>query len=118
MRLQYKANVAKDVAQVEVTQAQMTRMEDLLKKRAISQQDYDNAKAVNDGKRLFGQYNCSGCHSNGGGGMAPALMDDEWIYGGRLDQIHDTIVQGRPNGMPAWGTIHAGTRQPSRTRIT
>src|SRR6185312_8911545 len=30
---------------------------------------YDNAEAVNDGKRLFGQYNCSGCHSNGGGGM-------------------------------------------------
>lgn len=64
---------------------------------------YNNAEAVNTGKRLFGQYNCSGCHSNGGGGMAPALMDDIWIYGGRLDQIHDTLVQGRPNGMPAWG---------------
>jgi cytochrome c oxidase cbb3-type subunit 3 len=30
-------------------------------------------------------------------------MDDEWIYGGRLEQIHQTIVQGRPNGMPSWG---------------
>ena len=30
-------------------------------------------------------------------------MDDEWIYGGRLQQIHQTIVEGRPNGMPAWG---------------
>ncbi len=64
---------------------------------------YDNADAVTTGKRLFGQYNCSGCHSNGGGGMGPALMDDEWIYGGRLEQIHQTIVEGRPNGMPAWG---------------
>jgi cytochrome c oxidase cbb3-type subunit 3 len=64
---------------------------------------YGNAAAVNDGKRLFGQYNCSGCHSNGGGGMAPDLMDDEWIYGGRLEQIHQTIVEGRPNGMPSWG---------------
>ncbi len=64
---------------------------------------YNNADAVNTGKRLFGQYNCSGCHSNGGGGMAPALMDDVWIYGGRLEQIHDTLVEGRPNGMPAWG---------------
>jgi cytochrome c oxidase cbb3-type subunit 3 len=27
--------------------------------------------------------NCSGCHANGGGGMGPALMDDEWIYGKR-----------------------------------
>ncbi len=64
---------------------------------------YNNAVAVNDGKRLFGQYNCSGCHSNGGGGMAPSLMDDEWIYGSRLEQIHQTLVEGRPNGMPSWG---------------
>jgi cytochrome c oxidase cbb3-type subunit III len=64
---------------------------------------YDNAQAVAEGKRLFNQYNCSGCHSNGGGGMGPALMDDEWIYGARLEQIHNTLVQGRPNGMPAWG---------------
>ena len=64
---------------------------------------YGNAEAVNAGKRLFAQYNCSGCHSNGGGGMGPPLMDDEWIYGGRLEQIHQTLVEGRPNGMPAWG---------------
>ncbi|HEY3784360.1 MAG TPA: c-type cytochrome [Steroidobacteraceae bacterium] len=64
---------------------------------------YDNAQAVVEGKRLFSQYNCSGCHSNGGGGMGPSLMDDEWIYGGRLEQIHQTLVEGRPNGMPAWG---------------
>lgn len=66
-------------------------------------QYYDNANAVNEGKRLFSQYNCSGCHSNGGGGMGPSLMDDEWIYGGRLTQIHQTLVEGRPNGMPSWG---------------
>ncbi|HEY1899012.1 MAG TPA: cytochrome c [Steroidobacteraceae bacterium] len=76
---------------------------------SISTQDpraapyYDNAAAVNEGKRLFGQYNCSGCHSNGGGGMGPSLMDDEWIYGDRLEQIHQTLVEGRPNGMPSWG---------------
>ncbi len=64
---------------------------------------YDNADAVFTGKRLFQQYNCSGCHSNGGGGMGPSLMDGGWIYGGRLDQIHHTLVEGRPNGMPAWG---------------
>jgi cytochrome c oxidase cbb3-type subunit 3 len=64
---------------------------------------YDNAEAVNTGKRLFSQYNCSGCHSSGGGGMGPDLMDDVWIYGGRLEQIHQTLVEGRPNGMPSWG---------------
>lgn len=64
---------------------------------------YDNAAAVVTGKRLYGQYNCSGCHSNGGGGMGPSLMDNQWIYGGRLEQIHQTLVEGRPNGMPTWG---------------
>ncbi|WNO52698.1 c-type cytochrome [Stakelama saccharophila] len=66
-------------------------------------QYYDNAEAVATGKRLYHQFNCVGCHSNGGGGMGPNLMDDVWIYGGRLTQIHQTLVEGRPNGMPAWG---------------
>ena len=34
--------------------------------------------------------------------MGPPLMDQQWIYGGRLDQIYASIVQGRPNGMPSW----------------
>jgi len=46
--------------------------------------------------------NCVGCHSHGGGGMGPALMDGKWRYGGRIDQIAASIYQGRPNGMPAW----------------
>lgn len=66
-------------------------------------QYFENADAVVTGRRLYVQYNCVGCHSNGGGGMGPALMDDAWIYGGRLEQIHQTLVEGRPNGMPSWG---------------
>jgi cytochrome c oxidase cbb3-type subunit III len=64
---------------------------------------YDNQDAVNIGKALFYSMNCSGCHTNGGGGMGPSLMDSQWIYGGRLEQIRQTIADGRPNGMPAWG---------------
>jgi cytochrome c oxidase cbb3-type subunit 3 len=64
---------------------------------------FNNAKAVMDGKRLYNWYNCVGCHANGGGAIGPALMDDQWIYGDRLDQIYASIYQGRPNGMPAWG---------------
>jgi cytochrome c oxidase cbb3-type subunit III len=66
-------------------------------------QYYDNQNAVNLGKALFYSMNCSGCHTNGGGGMGPSLMDSQWIYGGRLEQIRQTIADGRPNGMPAWG---------------
>ena len=61
-----------------------------------------SAYAQSEGQRLYGWYNCAGCHANGGGGMGPALMDDEWIYGSSPDQIYSTIVQGRPNGMPSF----------------
>lgn len=63
----------------------------------------DNAYAVAEGKRLFSQFNCVGCHAHGGGAMGPPLMDEEWIYGSRPEHIFATIVQGRPNGMPAFG---------------
>jgi len=64
---------------------------------------YDNnANAIGKGQQLFIQMNCVGCHSHGGGGMGPPLIDDQWRYGGRIDQIATTIAVGRPNGMPAW----------------
>lgn len=62
----------------------------------------ENAYAVSQGKRLFRWYNCNGCHANGGGGMGPPLMDDKWRYGAEPAQIVATILQGRPNGMPAF----------------
>ena len=62
----------------------------------------DNAWAVSEGKRLYNQMNCSGCHFQGGGGIGPALMDDEWLYGSAPQQIFASIAEGRPNGMPAW----------------
>lgn len=63
----------------------------------------NNAYAISEGQRLFGWYNCAGCHSNGGGGMGPPLMDEKWIYGSSPENIYATIVQGRPNGMPSFG---------------
>ena len=61
-----------------------------------------NANALSQGQQLYSQMNCVGCHSHGGGGMGVALIDDEWRYGGRIDQIAASIAEGRPNGMPAW----------------
>jgi cytochrome c oxidase cbb3-type subunit 3 len=62
----------------------------------------ENATALSDGKRLFSQYNCTGCHANGGGAIGPALMDEKWIYGSEPENIYATIVEGRPNGMPSF----------------
>jgi cytochrome c oxidase cbb3-type subunit 3 len=66
---------------------------------------YDgNAAAIAEGQRLYGWYNCAGCHApGGGGGMGPALSDEEWIYGSQPQNVHATIVEGRPNGMPSFG---------------
>ncbi|MDB5441512.1 MAG: cytochrome c, mono- and diheme variant family [Caulobacteraceae bacterium] len=61
-----------------------------------------NAFHIAQGQQYYRWFNCSGCHANGGGGMGPALMDGKWRYGGSIEQIHATIVQGRPNGMPAF----------------
>jgi cytochrome c oxidase cbb3-type subunit 3 len=61
-----------------------------------------NAWGIAEGKRLYNAYNCVGCHANGGGGMGPPLMDDKWIYGYEAANIHQSIVEGRPNGMPAF----------------
>ena len=68
----------------------------------IKNQYEENAFAMSEGKRLFSQMNCVGCHSHGGGAMGPALMDDKWIYGSEPEQIFSTIVEGRPNGMPSF----------------
>lgn len=67
-------------------------------KSATEEHAYD----LNEGKRLYTQYNCAGCHFNGGGGIGPALMDEKWIYGANSENIYSTIVEGRPNGMPSF----------------
>jgi cytochrome c oxidase cbb3-type subunit III len=63
----------------------------------------ENAWAIGEGKRLYQAYNCNGCHASGGGGMGPALMDAAWIYGSEPQNVYTTIVDGRENGMPAFG---------------
>lgn len=57
---------------------------------------------LSQGKQLYEQYNCSGCHFHGGGGIGPPLMDDKWIYGADPQNIFQTVVEGRPNGMPSF----------------
>jgi cytochrome c oxidase cbb3-type subunit III len=64
--------------------------------------DKASEEVLDAGEKLYSAYNCNGCHSAGGGGMGPPLMDEEWIYGGRPEQIVATLIQGRPNGMPSF----------------
>jgi len=64
------------------------------------------------GKASFGD-NCAPCHGAGGGGAKgyPNLNDDDWLWGGTLEQIQQTILygarstsdQGHSGSMPAFG---------------
>ncbi|MBX6323475.1 MAG: c-type cytochrome [Rhodospirillaceae bacterium] len=66
----------------------------------------DDPAAVQRGMQDFIAFNCVGCHApNGGGGEGPALSNAKWIYGSSPANIYLTIVQGRPNGMPAFGAM-------------
>jgi cytochrome c oxidase cbb3-type subunit 3 len=53
------------------------------------------------GKAAFGD-NCAPCHGSGAAGAKgyPNLNDDEWIWGGTLDQIMQTIEFGVRSGHP------------------
>jgi len=65
----------------------------------------ENAYAIAEGQSLYRWFNCAGCHFGGGGGIGPPLMDEQWIYGSAPADIFATIVEGRPNGMPAFGIM-------------
>ena len=68
--------------------------------------------AVAGGQAAFAD-NCAPCHALGGAGQSiyPTLADDDWIWGGTLEDIQYTINYGirnehedsRINDMPAYG---------------
>ena len=69
--------------------------------------------AVAGGRAAF-RVNCIQCHGSGaaGGKGYPNLNDDDWLWGGTLDQIHTTLQHGirftadpdtRQSPMPAFG---------------
>jgi len=68
--------------------------------------------AMAGGKAMFGE-NCAGCHGRGAQGFKgyPNLNDDDWIWGGSLNEIQHTIHYGvrspheetRDSAMPRYG---------------
>ena len=63
---------------------------------AVARQDEELMRfALANGKSAFGD-NCAACHGSGAAGTAgfPNLNDDEWIWGGTLEQIYETLRVG------------------------
>ncbi|MBF0333831.1 MAG: cytochrome-c oxidase, cbb3-type subunit III [Alphaproteobacteria bacterium] len=57
--------------------------------------------AIAGGRAMFAE-NCAPCHGSGGAGAYgyPTLADDEWIWGGSLADVHQTIAYGVRNTNP------------------
>ncbi len=61
-------------------------------------------QAMAIGERLFAN-NCAGCHGSDARGSKgfPNLTDNDWLYGGSLEQIKESITAGRAGNMPPMG---------------
>ncbi|CAC9534449.1 Cytochrome c oxidase (cbb3-type) subunit CcoP (EC 1.9.3.1) [uncultured Gammaproteobacteria bacterium] len=58
--------------------------------------------SIKTARTLFAD-NCAACHGAAGQGNAgfPVLADDDWLFGGSLAKIEQTIINGRKGNMPA-----------------
>lgn len=65
-----------------------------------------NPEAMKMGQRLF-LNNCAVCHGADASGNFgfPNLTDKDWLYGGKPENIEETITKGRRAMMPTWGPI-------------
>jgi cytochrome c oxidase cbb3-type subunit 3 len=64
---------------------------------------HGDAQAIADGKQTFVTI-CAACHKPDGSGLVgPSLVDPYWKYGHDDASLLETVMNGRPAGMPAWG---------------
>ncbi len=95
-----------DVAENEALKAPFLKKVAAMDGQQLLADDGMKSFAESSAKALFGD-NCAGCHGAGGQGapgLFPALVDDDWLYGGDIDTIIESITDGRQGDMPA----HAG----------
>ena len=113
--------VAQQIAEAEARRAPM--LEEIGQAEDLEQVRADPRLiqyAITAGAIAFAN-NCAPCHGLGGAGQGffPSLADDQWIWGGTLDAIQQTINHGVRNGedpeardsqMPAFGADQILTR--------
>ena len=103
---QYQAEVEKARAAMAPVYAKFTAM--------TAEQLAKEPQAMAIGERLFAN-NCAGCHGSDARGSKgfPNLTDGDWLYGGSLETIKQTIVNGRAGNMPAMAAA-LGTADDAR----
>lgn len=54
-----------------------------------------DAEKIEQGKKKWFSFGCSGCHGGGGGGgMCPSTINEKWVYGGKDDVLFRLITLG------------------------
>ncbi len=97
-----RAEVAADIAEVDAANAPiLARMEEVALGDITPDANPDlYAYAVQGGAAIFASW-CSQCHGSGAAGVQasgyPNLLDDDWLWGGTIDDIHLTISHGIRN---------------------
>ncbi|HKX86458.1 MAG TPA: cbb3-type cytochrome c oxidase N-terminal domain-containing protein [Flavobacterium sp.] len=98
-RMEFDKEMAE--AKIQVEEYQKTAP-DLMNKEKVTL--LADASSIEAGKALF-QTNCVACHrADGGGAIGPNLTDEQWINGGGIKNVFNTIMEGgrAGKGMIAW----------------
>lgn len=109
-----RANVAEDIAEFEARNAAIREQLVQADLTAIAEDPDLRSYATNSGAAVFRTF-CAQCHGAGAAGAKaagyPNLLDDDWLWGGTIEDIHQTIAHGirnedpdsRWSQMPAFG---------------
>ena len=110
-----RANVAAEIEAVNEANADLRAALTEVDLTTLTQNEKLNRFAVAGGAAVF-RTNCSQCHGSGAAGAKgyPNLLDDDWIWGGSIEDIAYTVNHGIRNEtdpdahwsqMPAFGEI-------------
>ncbi|UWQ75452.1 cytochrome-c oxidase, cbb3-type subunit III [Leisingera sp. M658] len=108
-----RADVAAEITAVEEANAPVNAKLEAIDLTAIAEDAELNAYAVSAGSAVFKTW-CAQCHGSGAAGAKgyPNLLDDDWLWGGSVEDVHATITHGirnedsddaRYSEMPAFG---------------
>ncbi|AHD08203.1 cytochrome-c oxidase, cbb3-type subunit III [Phaeobacter gallaeciensis] len=108
-----RALVAEEIAAVNEANAPINSRLEEIELASISTDPELNGYAVSAGSAVFKTW-CAQCHGAGAAGAKgyPNLLDDDWLWGGSMEDIHATIAHGirneesddaRYSEMPAFG---------------
>lgn len=108
-----RGDVAEEIAAVEEANAPMNARLEGTELTAIAADPQLGSYAVSSGSAVFKTW-CAQCHGSGAAGAKgyPNLLDDDWLWGGSVEDIHETITHGirnedsddaRYSEMPAFG---------------